>query len=172
MISKRFLLIALAFAIALLITSEIVAARELASNNENALEDAKHDYDKDDHDKHDHDKDDHDDDYYDHDRNHNHGKDDHYDHADDWHDHADDDDDDYYDHDRDHNHYDHGDHYDHRDHDWDDHDHGYNGWGHRRRFCRYGCCGHKDDYYRGCRCCATLEEAITYKQAYESQTHN
>ncbi|KAL8205360.1 hypothetical protein R6Q57_008911 [Mikania cordata] len=168
MISKRFLLIALAFAIALLITSEIVAARELASNNENALEDAKHDYDKDDHDKHDHDKDDHDDDYYDHDRNHNHGKDDHYDHADDWHDHADD----YYDHDRDHNHYDHGDHYDHRDHDWDDHDHGYNGWGHRRRFCRYGCCGHKDDYYRGCRCCATLEEAITYKQAYESQTHN
>ncbi|KAD3066596.1 hypothetical protein E3N88_34476 [Mikania micrantha] len=36
MISKRFLLVALAFATALLVTSEIVAARELASNNESA----------------------------------------------------------------------------------------------------------------------------------------
>ncbi|KAD3066593.1 hypothetical protein E3N88_34473 [Mikania micrantha] len=35
MASKRFLFIALAFATALLVTSEIVAARELASNNEN-----------------------------------------------------------------------------------------------------------------------------------------
>ncbi|KAD3066590.1 hypothetical protein E3N88_34470 [Mikania micrantha] len=35
MASKRFLLIALAFAISLLITSEVVAARGLASNNEN-----------------------------------------------------------------------------------------------------------------------------------------
>ncbi|KAD3066592.1 hypothetical protein E3N88_34472 [Mikania micrantha] len=105
MASKRFLFIALAFATALLVTSEIVAARELASNNENALEDAKHDYDDnydnhhdkhdDDHNKHDHDKNDHDEAFYDHGRNHNHDRDDH-----DGHDH----DDDYHDHDRNHNH--------------------------------------------------------------------
>ncbi|KAD3066587.1 hypothetical protein E3N88_34467 [Mikania micrantha] len=165
MASKIFLLIALAFATSLLITSEIVAARELTYNNESK--------------------------YLATSTNHNNEKDDHVDHVDDWHDHGDDD---YYDHDRDHNHYNHGDHDwdDHGDHDWDDHDHhdhgyyfgrhrGYRhgghgrydyGWGHRGGYCRYGCCGDRDYYYRGCRCCATLEEAATYKQSYQAQTHN
>ncbi|KAI3809720.1 hypothetical protein L1987_19320 [Smallanthus sonchifolius] len=43
MVSKRFLLIALAFAAVLLITSEIAAAKELASNHESGVEDAKYD---------------------------------------------------------------------------------------------------------------------------------
>ncbi|KAF5758867.1 putative glycine rich protein [Helianthus annuus] len=43
MVSKRFLLIALAFATVLLITSEIAAAKELASNNKGEVEDAKYD---------------------------------------------------------------------------------------------------------------------------------
>ncbi|KAI3809721.1 hypothetical protein L1987_19321 [Smallanthus sonchifolius] len=45
MVSNRFLLIALAFATVLLITSEIAAAKELASNHENGVEDAKYDHD-------------------------------------------------------------------------------------------------------------------------------
>ncbi|KAD3066583.1 hypothetical protein E3N88_34463 [Mikania micrantha] len=43
MVSKKFLLFGLAFAIVLLITSEIVAAKELASNHEGEVGDAKYD---------------------------------------------------------------------------------------------------------------------------------
>ncbi|KAD3066618.1 hypothetical protein E3N88_34498 [Mikania micrantha] len=48
MISKKFLLFGLAFAIVLLIASEIADAKELASNHESEVEHAKNDDDDDD----------------------------------------------------------------------------------------------------------------------------
>ncbi|KAK9056797.1 hypothetical protein SSX86_024160 [Deinandra increscens subsp. villosa] len=42
MVSKRFLLIALVFATVILVTSEIAAAKELASNHESEVEDSKY----------------------------------------------------------------------------------------------------------------------------------
>ncbi|KAK1439786.1 hypothetical protein QVD17_05606 [Tagetes erecta] len=45
MVSKRFILLAIAFATVLLVTSEIAAAKELASNHEGLVEDAKYDHD-------------------------------------------------------------------------------------------------------------------------------
>ncbi|XP_076904702.1 uncharacterized protein LOC143560248 [Bidens hawaiensis] len=45
MVSKRFLLVALAFATVLLVISEIASANELASNHENEVEDAKYRHD-------------------------------------------------------------------------------------------------------------------------------